>query len=212
MFFWYFSHSNNDDDDDDDDVDGFLVVFPVPCSLPSPPSTIGLLIRILGGGAVMGAGLKMTMMLLRRWWWWWCWFEDDEKEDVWQSMTMSNLRFQVVRPLPLLSMICLTRRWLRAKEILTQLSHNSSECRPPQILAVGVWMWWHITVAHGQTITSLGRLVVVLQFAVQSILRVGKLFISVTYKRNGYTHNGVMAEKQQIDNRWWDNRLLVSRK
>ena len=38
-------------DRDDDDDDGFLVVFPVPCSLPSPPSTIGLLIRILGGGA-----------------------------------------------------------------------------------------------------------------------------------------------------------------
>ena len=31
-------------------------MFPVPCSLPSPPSTIGLLIRILGGGAHWGGG------------------------------------------------------------------------------------------------------------------------------------------------------------
>ena len=31
-------------------------MFPVPCSLPSPPSTIGLLIRILGGGAHQGGG------------------------------------------------------------------------------------------------------------------------------------------------------------
>ena len=31
-------------------------MFPVPCSLPSPPSTIGLLIRILGGGAHGGGG------------------------------------------------------------------------------------------------------------------------------------------------------------
>ena len=31
-------------------------MFPVPCSLPSPPSTIGLLIRILGGGAHRGGG------------------------------------------------------------------------------------------------------------------------------------------------------------
>ena len=51
-----FDADDGEDNDDDDGDEEFLVVFPVPCSLPSPPSTIGLLIRILGGGAHWGGG------------------------------------------------------------------------------------------------------------------------------------------------------------